>query len=99
MMRQFVQITLLTGTLLVGLVPLARGTTPGGPPRGGPGPPRVVARVTAVNPKTGVATLKTTDGEVFRKSKYVVGKVGSEVECDRIDDGPAPQLRNCQPWK
>ncbi len=92
MMRQFAQIMLLTGTLLVGLVSLAMAEQP-------PVSTGVVARVIAVNPKTGVATLKTTDGEVFRKSKYVVGKVGSKVECDRIDDGPAPQLRNCQPWK
>ena len=92
MMRQFVQITLLTGTLLVGLVPLARAEQP-------PVSTGMVARVTAVDTKTGMATLQTADGEVFHKSKCIVGKVGSKVECDRIDDGPVPQFRNCQPWK
>jgi hypothetical protein len=95
MVRKFAQITLLTGTLLVGLVPLAM-AGPGGNPPVSTG---VVARVTAVDPKTGTATLKTGDGEVFYKSKYTVGKVGSEVECDRIDEGSQPQFQNCQPWK
>ena len=91
MMRQFVQITLLTGTLLVGLVPLARAEQP-------PVSTGMVARVTAVDTKTGMATLQTADGEVFHKSKYIVGQVGNKVECNR-DDGPVPQSRNCQPWK
>lgn len=95
MIRRFVQITLLTGTLLVGLAPLAM-AGPGGNPPVSTG---VVARVTAVNPKTGMATLKTKDGEVFQLSKYEAGKVGSKVECDRIDEGPHPQFQNCQPWK
>ena len=94
MMRQFVQITLLTGTLLVGLVPLAM-AGPGGMPPVSTG---VVAQVTAVDPKTGTATLQTADGEVFHKSKYIVGEVGSKVECDRIDEGPSPRFQNCQPW-
>jgi hypothetical protein len=42
--------------------------------------------------------LKTEDGEVFYKSKYVVGDVGSKVECDRIDEGAQPRFQNCQPW-
>ena len=51
-----------------------------------------------MDPKTGTATLKTEDGEVFYKSKYIVGKVGSKVECDRIDGGLHLQFRNCQSW-
>ena len=94
MIRQFMQISLLTGTLLVGLVPLAM-AGPGGNPPVSTG---VVATVTAVDTKTGMATLKTQDGEVFQKSKYVVGEVGSKVECDRIDEGLHLQFRNCQPW-
>ena len=94
MIRQFMQISLLTGTLLMGLVPLAM-AGPGGNPPVSTG---VVATVTAVDTKTGMATLKTQDGEVFQKSKYVVGAVGSKVECDRIDEGPRPRFQNCQPW-
>ena len=51
-----------------------------------------------VDLNTGTATLQTEDGEVFYKSKYIVGEVGSKVECDRIDEGPSPRFQNCQPW-
>ena len=94
MMRQFAQITLLTGTLLVGLVPLAMAGSHGMPPVS----TGVVAQVTAVDPKTGTATLQTEDGEVFYESKYIVGKVGSKVECDWIEEGLYPQFQNCQRW-
>lgn len=94
MVRKFAQITLLTGTLLVGLVPLAL-AGPGGQPPVSTG---VVAQVISVDPKTHTATLKTEDGKVFHKSTYTVGKVGSKVECDRIDEGPRPRFQNCQPW-
>jgi hypothetical protein len=94
MIRQFMQISLLTGTLLMGLVPLAMAGPGGNPPES----TGVVATVTAVDTKTGMATLKTQDGEVFQKSKYVVGAVGSKVECDRINEGPRPRFQNCQPW-
>ena len=86
MMRQFVQITLLTGTLILGLVPLAMART------------GVVATVTAVDTKTDMATLTTEAGEVFDLPKEELWKVGSTVECDRIDEGPVPRLQNCQPW-
>lgn len=86
MMRQFVQITLLTGTLILGLVPLAMART------------GVVATVTAVDTKTDMATLTTEAGEVFDLPKEELWKVGSTVECDRIDEGPVPRLQHCQPW-
>ena len=85
MMRQFVQITLLTGALLVGLVPLAMART------------GVVATVTAVDTKTDMATLTTEAGEVFDLPKEEIWKVGSQVECERVDPG-RPRLQNCQPW-
>jgi len=88
MMRQFVQITLLTGTLIVGLVPLAMAVTRG-----------VVATVTAVDTKTDMATLTTEAGEVFDLPQEELWKVGSQVECDQTDDNPNPRLQNCQPWQ
>jgi hypothetical protein len=94
MIRQFIQITLLTGTLLVGLVPLAI-AGPGGMPPESTG---VVATVTAVDTKTDMATLTTDEGEVFELPKEELWKVGSKVECDRRDEGPVPRLQNCQPW-
>jgi hypothetical protein len=90
MMRQFVQITLLTGTLIVGLVPLAMAVTRG-----------VVATVTAVDDKTSMVTLKTDVGQVFQLTKddLPYWQVGSKVECDQTDDNPNPRLQNCQPWQ
>ena len=86
MIRQFVQSTLLTGTLLMGLVPLAMA---------GPG---VVATVTAVDTKTDMATLTTEAGEVFDLPKEELWKVGSMVECERVEAAPRPRLQSCQPW-
>jgi hypothetical protein len=69
----------------MGLVPLAMAV------------PGVVATVTAVDTKTGMATLTTEAGEVFDLPKETLWKVGSQVECERGD--PArPRLQNCQPW-
>jgi hypothetical protein len=83
MMRQFVQITLLTGTLLVGLVPLAMARKD------------VVATVTAVDTKTNMATLQTTGGEVFHLPKEERWQVGSTVECERVADAVKPMFIHC----
>ena len=87
MIRQFVQITLLTGALIVGLVPLAMART------------GVVAMVTAVDTKTDMATLTTEAGEVFDLPKEEIWKVGSMVECERVEAAPRPRLQDCQPWQ
>ena len=87
MMRQFVQTTLLTGALLVGLVPLAMART------------GVVATVAAVDIKTDMATLTTDEGEVFDLPKEDLWKVGSMVECERVEAAPRPRLQHCQPWQ
>ena len=87
MMRQFVQITLLTGTLILGLVPLAMART------------GVVATVTAVDTKTDMATLTTETGEVFDLPKEELWKVGSMVECEQVEAAPRPRLQHCQPWQ
>jgi len=58
MMRQFVQITLLTGTLIMGFVPFTLAVSRG-----------VVATVTAVDDKTSMVTLQTETGQVFQLTK------------------------------
>ena len=58
----------------------------------------VVATITTIDAKTGMATLKTEAGEVFELPKESLWKVGAKVECDRIDN-PRPRLQRCQPWQ
>ena len=60
MMRQFVQITLLTGVLVGGFVPVALAQGRG---------PDVVATITSIAKKTGRVTLRTDTGEVFNHAK------------------------------
>jgi len=72
MMRQFVQITLLTGVLVVGFVPVALAQGRG---------PDVVATITSIAKKTGRVTLRTDTGEVFNHSKRAGWKVGDKVIC------------------
>ena len=89
MIRQLMPITLLTGTLILGFVPLTLAVSRG-----------VVATVIAVDDKTSMVTLQTETGQVFQLTKddLPYWQVGSKVECDQTDDNPLPQLQNCQPW-
>ena len=89
MMRQCVQITLLSGLLVVGFVPgtLAQG-------RG----PDVVATITAISQKTGSATLRTETGQVVRLPKSRGWKVGDKVICHR-SERQRSQLFDCRPWQ
>lgn len=59
----------------------------------------VVATITTIDAKTGMATLKTEEGEVFELPKGWRWKMGDKVLCDRIGAGPRPRLQHCQPWK
>ena len=58
MMRQFMPITLLTGALIVGFVPLTLAVSRG-----------VVATVIAVDDTTSMVTLQTETGQVFQLTK------------------------------
>ena len=59
----------------------------------------VVATITALDAKTGLATLQTEAGEVFELPKEWYWKMGDKVLCDRRDEGPPPRLQQCQPWQ
>ena len=68
----------------------------------GPDPPvstGVIATITTIDAKTGMATLKTEKGEVFALPKERLWKVNAKVLCDRIGEGPPPRLQRCQPWQ
>ena len=85
---------LITGTLILGLVPLATAGDSGSPPvsRG------VVATVTSIDDHKDMATLTTEEGNVFELPKESLWKVGSKVECDLIEAAPHARLQDCQPW-
>jgi hypothetical protein len=95
MMRHVVQIALLTGILVVGIVPMTLAQ------KGDqiPVSTGVVATVTAIDSHTGMATLTTEAGEVFALPKETLWKVGSKVACDRIDNGSSSRLQDCKPWR
>ena len=88
MMRQCIQITLLSSILVGGFVPatLAQG-------RG----PDVVATITAISKDKSRATLKTETGEVVRVPKSPGWQVGDKVICHRsVRKG---SLFDCRPWQ
>jgi len=94
MLRRYVSTALFTGSLLFGLLLLA------------PGPNTlranaigVIATITAIDSRTGVATLATDGGEVYAMVKEGLWKVGTRVECERIADTTPTQLRHCLPWQ
>jgi len=94
MIRQFIQITLLTGAMVAGFVPvtLAQGTD-------NPGSRGVVATVTTIDASTAMATLTTEAGEVFEHPKESQWHVGHKVICDRIERAPRPEVQSCRLWE
>jgi len=89
MMRQCVQITLLSSILVVGFVPAAFAQGRG---------PDVVATITAISQRTGRATLRTETGQVVRLPKSPGWQVGDKVICHRAVQ-PRAQLFDCRPWQ
>ena len=89
MMRQCVQITLLSGILVGGFVPVALAQGRG---------PDVVATITAISQKTGRATLKTETGQVVRYPTSPGWKVHDKVICHR-SVRQSSQLFDCRPWQ
>src|SRR2546427_12554603 len=86
---QFGQISLLSGVLVVGFVPVALATGQG---------PDVVATITSIAKKTGRVTLQTDTGEVFHHAKRAEWKVGDKVICYRNKSARSPRLSDCRPW-
>src|SRR5262245_16347183 len=91
--RHVVQLALLTGILVMGVVP---GTVAPNVPD--PETAGVVATITSIDAKHGMATLKVDGGEVFELPKGRSWKVGDKVLCDRIGNGlRLPRLQDCKP--
>jgi len=94
MLRRYISTALLTGTLMLGFMPLATG--PNALLARATG---VVATITAIDRPTGATTLTTEAGEVFTMALPGTWKVGDRVECDRVEDAPQVRLQHCQPWQ
>ena len=102
MIRQCMQRGLIAGILLMSLVPLANARAHGRTDSNASDVPvsqGIVLTIVALDPKTDTATLRADDGgQEFQMTAYASWKTGAKVECDLIDEGPNPQLQNCQPW-
>jgi hypothetical protein len=93
--RHVVQSVLVAGLLVMGVVP---GTLAPNVPD--PETTGVVATITSIDAKHGMATLKIAGGEVFELPKGRFWKVGDKVLCDRIANGlRLPRLQDCKPWQ
>ena len=94
MIRQFIQIILLTGAMVAGFVPVTLAQ-----PKEYPVSRGVVATITTIDAKTDMATLKTGAGEVFEVLKSRLWKVGDTVLCDQIDEVPSRlRFQHCRLW-
>jgi hypothetical protein len=93
MLRFYTSTALLTSSLLLGLLFLPPAHNASARAVG------VVATVTAVDARTGTATLTTTAGEVYSMPKASLWNVGSRVQCERVEDSIPVRLQRCQPWE
>ena len=93
MLRFYTSTALLTSSLLLGLLFLPPAYNASARAVG------VVATVTAVDTRTGMATLTTTAGEVYSMPKDSLWNVGSRVQCERVEDSIPVRLQRCQPWE
>jgi hypothetical protein len=94
MLRRYVSTAFLTGSLLFGSLFLA------------PSPSTLLAKavgefvtITAIDGRTGMATLKTDGGEVFAVPKDSFWKVGLRMLCERVSDGTPHYLERCLVWQ
>ena len=93
MLRFYTSTALLTSSLLFGLLFLPPVHNASARAVG------VFATVTAVDTRTGTATLTTTAGEVYTMAKDSLWNVGTRVQCERVEDAYPVRLQRCQPWE
>ena len=94
MLRRYVSTALLTGSLLFGSLLLAPSPSTLQAKAVG-----VFATITAIDARTGTATLQVEGGEMFAVPKDRIWKVGMRVQCDRVSDGVPHYLERCMPWQ
>lgn len=59
----------------------------------------VIATITTFDAQTGMATLRTEEGEVFELPKASDWHRGHKVLCDRLAYGLHARLQRCQLWE
>ena len=94
MLRRYVSTAFLAGSLLFGSLFLA------------PSPSTLLAKavgefvtITAIDGRTGMATVQTAGGEMFTIPKDSLWKVGLRMLCERVSDGTPHYLERCLPWQ
>ena len=65
----------------------------------GPMSTGVIATITALDARTGVATLQTNTGDVFELPQRAQWHVGHQVLCNQTVDRVRPRLQHCQLWE
>src|SRR5215831_5764502 len=97
MRRYVVQLAVLTGALVLGIVPVTRADINGQFPDS----IGVVATITSIDASHDLATVQTDAGEVFTLPTGWHWHVGDKLECNRAAIAPpqGPQLLDCKPWQ
>lgn len=93
MLRLYTLTALLTSSLLFGLLVLPPAHNASARAVG------VIATVTAVDTRTGTATLTTAAGEVYTLAKDSLWNVGTRVQCERVEDAIPVRLQRCLSWQ
>ena len=93
MRRRSLVTALCTSTLLMGLVVLSPSNHIQARAVG------VFATVTAIDASRGVATLTTDAGEVYPMFQDSLWRVGTRVECERVEDASQLRLQHCLLWQ
>jgi hypothetical protein len=97
MRRQFIATAWMVGALVCGRVTGSLADTPD--PH--PGSRGVVVTVTAIDPHTEMATLKTQDGAQYQRVAAASWQVGAQMLCDLREPSlrPEERLQHCRPWQ
>jgi hypothetical protein len=99
MMRHIVQSALLTGILVMVMVPVTLAQKSDQRPDAN----GMVATITAIDRRMDMVTLTTEAREVFALPKETLWQAGGKVACERVDirlqrldAAPRPRLWNCK---
>jgi hypothetical protein len=92
MLRRYVSTALLTASLFALLLLVASPSTLLAKAVG------VFATVTAIDTRTGMATIQVDGGDTFTLAKETLWKVGMRLQCDRVSDGVPHYLERCLVW-
>jgi len=93
MLRRYVSTALLMGSLVFGSLLLAPSPSTLQAKAVG-----VFATISAIDARTGIATLQVDGGESFAVPKDRTWQVGMRLLCERVSDGIPHYLQGCLSW-